>query len=74
MGRVHQKLKPRRHTLESFTDDVRAGYSFCPVMDRNHRSQSNFISGQLLVLDFDNGDETCSLDTLQAHPFGGAMA
>ena len=74
MGRVHQKLKPRRHTLESFTDDVRAGYSFCPVMDRNHRSQSNFISGQLLVLDFDNGGETCSLDTLQAHPFGGAMA
>ena len=35
----------------------------------NHRSQANFLSAQHLVLDFDNGDETCSLDALEADPF-----
>ena len=51
-GGYTRNFKPKRHTLTSFTDDIRPGYSFSPVMDRNHRSQANFISAQHMVLDF----------------------
>ena len=68
-GGYTRNFKPKRHTLESFTADIRAGYSFSPVMKGNHRSRANFISAQHMILDFDDGDESCSLDTLQSHPF-----
>ena len=68
-GGYTRNFKPKRHTLESFTADIRAGYSFSPVMKGNHRSRANFISAHHMILDFDDGDESCSLDTLQSHPF-----
>ena len=68
-GGYTRNFKPKRHTLESFTADIRAGYSFSPVMKGNHRSRANFISAQHMILDFDDGDGSCSLDTLQSHPF-----
>ena len=73
-GAYTRNFKPKLHRLESFTADIRAGYSFSPVMLGNHRSQANFLSAQHLVLDFDNGDETCSLDALEADPFIRAHA
>lgn len=68
-GRYTGNFKPKLHTLATFAADVRAGYSFSPVMKGNYRSQANFLSAQHLVLDFDNGDQSCSLDALGDDPF-----
>lgn len=48
---------------------VRQGFAFSPVMKNSHRMKANFLEGQHLVLDFDNGDVTSDLATLTADDF-----
>lgn len=68
-GTYTRSFHKQTHTIDSFVEAVRRGFAFSPVMRGSHRMQSNFISAQHAVLDFDNGDETSRLTTLLAHPF-----
>ena len=56
-------------TISSLIDNIRAGYSFSPVMKGGHRKQNNFISAQHIGLDDDRGIPESSIDALAQEPF-----
>lgn len=68
-GRYTRSFHSETLDVTSFMELISEGFAFCPPMKDSHRIKTNFIEAWHLVLDFDNGDETSSLDTLEADPF-----
>jgi len=60
-GQYTHSFKPETHTIESFTEALRRGYAFSPVMKGNYRLKDNFLSCQHMVLDWD-GDKDELID------------
>lgn len=68
-GKYTRSFHAETHSLDSFMKLVRSGFAFSPVMKDSHRAKPNFIEGQHLVLDFDNGETSSSLDSLLLDDF-----
>lgn len=50
--------------INEFVDCVRSGYAFCSALTQPYRNRINFLSSQILALDFDTDDELSSFDYL----------
>ena len=54
VAKISNSISTQEVTIEEFIDKVEQGYTFCPSVFSNKRTNQNFISTQVFALDFDD--------------------